>query len=208
MTMIQADITSSPELILASSSPYRREILAKLGLPFQAISPDIDESPLENETPEALVSRLALEKAQAIAGNHHNALIIGSDQVAVLDNNIITKPHEHQKAIQQLRQASGREVTFLTSLCLYNSQTHKHQLTVSPYSVSFLSLNDEQIEHYLQKEKPYNCAGSFKSEGLGITLFSSMSGDDPNSLIGLPLITLTKMLRNEGIEPLFAGPLS
>ena len=204
MTITQTDTNPSPKLILASRSPYRRAVFAKLGLFFQAIAPDIDESPLENETPKALVIRLALEKAQAIAGNHPNALIIGSDQVAVLDNNIITKPHEHQKATQQLRQASGRKVTFLTSLCLYNSQTHKHQSAVSPYFVNFLSLSDEQIEHYLQKEKPYNCAGSFKSEGLGITLFSSMSGDDPNSLIGLPLIDLTKMLRNEGVEPLFA----
>ncbi len=192
-------------LILASSSPYRRELLNKLGLDFESISPDIDESPLPDETPSELVGRLALEKAQAIAATQHQALIIGSDQVAVIDDIIITKPHNHEKAKDQLRHASGREVTFLTSLCLYNSQNHQHQLTIAPYTVNFLPLSEEQIENYLLKEKPYNCAGSFKSEGLGITLFASMHGDDPNSLVGLPLIALTKMLRNEGVDPLSAS---
>jgi MAF protein len=191
-------------LILASSSPYRRELLHKLGLPFTVVAPEIEESSLPNESASELVSRLALEKAQAIAVTHHNALIIGSDQVAVLDGQIITKPHHHDKAVQQLQKASGREVTFLTSLCLYNSNKHDYQLAIVPYSVHFLPLSDEQIEHYLRKEKPYNCAGSFKAESLGITLFSSLKGDDPNSLIGLPLISLTAMLRNEGIEPLQA----
>ena len=200
MSQNQRQIT--PTLILGSSSPYRRELLSKLGLTFEAIAPDIDETPFDNESPSELVGRLALEKAQAIAGKHHNALIIGSDQVAVIDDCIITKPHEHDKAVSQLRQASGRKVTFLTSLCLYNSQTHQHQATIATYYVNFLELSDTQIENYLTKEKPYNCAGSFKSEGLGITLFSSLEGNDPNSLIGLPLIELTKMLRNEGLDPL------
>jgi septum formation protein len=189
-------------LILASSSPYRRETLAKLHLDFTSHSPDIDESMRENESPTLLVERLALEKAQAVSTECNNALIIGSDQIAILDNLVMTKPHTHENAIKQLRASSGKKVTFLTSLCLLNSQTGKHQLTVAPYSVEFLELSDAQIEYYLQKEQPYNCAGSFKSEGFGITLFKRFEGDDPNSLIGLPLIALVNMLRNEGVEPL------
>jgi septum formation protein len=192
-------------LILASSSPYRQELLNKLGLAFESISPDIDETALDNETPTALVSRLALEKAQAVAANHHKSLIIGSDQVAVIGDSIITKPHDHERARLQLRQSSGTSVTFLTSLCLYNSLSHEHQLIVEPFTVDFLTLSDEQIENYLLKEKPYNCAGSFKAEGLGITLFSRLHGDDPNSLIGLPLIQLIAMLRQQGVEPLSAS---
>lgn len=192
-------------IVLASSSPYRREILGKLDLAFNSDSPEIDESPLENETPEALVARLAVAKATAIAERHSEGLIISSDQVAVLDGEIFTKPHNHTNAIQQLKKASGREVVFLTSLCLLNAKKHKYQLKVCPFTVAFLELSDSQIEAYLQKEQPYNCAGSFKSEGLGITLFSKLIGDDPNTLIGLPLIELTKMLRNEGIEPLTTG---
>jgi septum formation protein len=189
-------------IILASSSPYRKELLKKLCLNFSCYSPDIDESPLPKETPSELVKRLALEKAEAIAKHHRSALIIGSDQVAVLGEEIMTKPHTHQNAIKQLRASSGQQVTFLTSLCLLNSQTQQHQITVESYTVEFLNLTDEQIEQYLQKEKPYHCAGSFKSEGLGITLFTRFHGNDPNSLIGLPLIALTAMLRNEGLEPL------
>lgn len=189
-------------LILASSSPYRREILAKLGLHFDCFSPDIDESAHKSETPTQLVERLSLEKAQAIAKTHPNHLIIGSDQVAVLDDSVMTKPHNHENAIKQLQASRGKKVIFLTSLCLLNSQTNKHQITLAPYSVEFLELTDQQIEHYLQKEQPYQCAGSFKSEGLGITLFKRFEGNDPNSLIGLPLIELVKMLRKEGVEPL------
>lgn len=189
-------------LILASSSPYRREIMEKLTLDFSCISPDIDETAQTNETAHDLVARLALEKAQAIAKDHPNALIIGSDQVALLNETILTKPHTHERAIQQLTMASGKQVTFLTSLCLYNSANDSYQLKVVPYLVSFLNLSDKQIDSYLKKEQPYNCAGSFKSEGLGITLFANMEGDDPNTLIGLPLIELTSMLRNEGLEPL------
>ncbi len=191
-----------PMIILASSSPYRRELMSKLGLDFTSISPEVDESIKDNETPSDLVARLALEKAMAVAEQYPRSLIIGSDQVAVLEGNILTKPLSHEKAIEQLSLSSGKAVYFLTSLCLLNSASQKHQLQIIPYSVTFLTLTQEQIENYLQKEKPYNCAGSFKSEGLGITLFESMQGDDPNSLIGLPLIALTKMLRNEGIEPL------
>lgn len=189
-------------LILASSSPYRRELLQRLGLPFTHQAPDIDEAHLANELPEDLVQRLALEKAQAVAKTDGDALIIGSDQVAVLDGEIIGKPHSYENAIGQLQKASNRTVTFLTSLCLLNSATQKYQISVEPFIVEFLPLSDKQIDAYLNKEQPYQCAGSFKSEGLGITLFKRFIGDDPNSLIGLPLIKLVEMLRNEGVEPL------
>lgn len=195
-------MASDPSIILASSSPFRREVLNKLGLPFECESPNIDESAVADETPESLVARLALEKAQAVANRHPDALIISSDQVAVLDGKIITKPGNHSSAVEQLSLASGREVVFLTSLCLLNTASGQHQLMVCPFTVHFLELSPSQIESYLMIEKPYNCAGSFKSEGLGITLFSKLEGDDPNTLIGLPLIELTKMLRHEGIEPL------
>jgi septum formation protein len=189
-------------IILASSSPYRRELLNKLSLPFTCHSPDINEAALQGEPPEDLVKRLALEKAKAVAINHPNALIIASDQVAVLDGHVMTKPHTHENAIKQLTRSSGHTVRFLTSLCLLNSKTNEHQLTTAPYSVEFLPLTAPQIEAYLIKEQPYQCAGSFKSEGLGITLFKCFEGKDPNSLIGLPLIELTRMMRNEGVEPL------
>ena len=191
---------SHPTLVLASSSPYRAELLSRLNISFEQASPDVDESPLENETAEELVLRLALLKAKALETKYPNALIIGSDQVALLDNKILGKPGNHQNAVQQLKNASGRTVTFLTSLCLYNSQSKQHQLDVAPYQVSFRDLTDQQIENYLKTEQPYNCAGSFKSEGLGITLFASQKGEDPNALIGLPLIRLVTMLNNEGIE--------
>lgn len=195
-------------LILASSSPFRREILQKLTLPFTCHSPDIDETRNADEDPYQLVERLALEKAQAVAqlvsNNYPNALIIGSDQVAVLGDVIMTKPKTHENAIKQLKASSGQVVTFLTSLCLFNSETGHHHLGIFPYNVEFLTLSDQQIESYLRKEQPYRSAGSFKSEGLGITLFKRLEGDDPNSLVGLPLIGLIEMLRKEGIEPLFS----
>jgi septum formation protein len=189
-------------LILASSSPYRRELLQKLTLSFECHSPNIDESAIGGESPEQLVERLALEKALAVAVEHPKALIIASDQVAVLEDEIMTKPHTHDNAIKQLNRSSGKTVNFLTSLCLLNSQTGKHQIIIAPYSVEFLTLSPQQIDNYLHKEQPYQCAGSFKSEGLGITLFKRFNGEDPNSLIGLPLIALTEMLRKEGVEPL------
>lgn len=189
-------------LVLASSSPFRCELLKKLQLDFVPESPDIDESEIPGETPEALVARLAVSKAKKVAENHPRALIIGSDQVAVLNEHIMTKPHTHDNAVKQLQQSSGQTVRFLTSLCLLNSETGNQQVTVVPFFVDFLDLDKQQIEQYLLKEQPYNCAGSFKSEGLGITLFKRMQGDDPNSLVGLPLISLTHMLRNEGIDPL------
>lgn len=187
-------------LVLGSSSPYRAELLRRLHVTFEQDSPSIDETPLTNESPHELVSRLALEKAQALQPKYPNALIIGSDQAAVLDQQILGKPGTHANAVRQLQNASGRKVTFLTSLCLLNTASQAYQLDVIDYSVTFRELTDAQIEHYLALEKPYNCAGSFKSEGLGVALFASQQGEDPSALIGLPLIRLVTMLRNEGID--------
>lgn len=184
-------------LVLASSSPFRRQILDKLNLNYECSSPNIDESPLDNESASELVERLAITKAQTIAKEHINALVIGSDQVAVIDNKIIGKPHNHANATNQLRSASGNTITFYTGLALINSKTGTIQSEVIPFSVHFRTLNDVMIENYLQTEQPYNCAGSFKSEGLGIALFEKLEGDDPNTLIGLPLIRLIRMLENE-----------
>lgn len=187
------------EIILASSSPYRRELLAKLGLEFTWQSPGIDESARPGETPEQLVARLAEEKARAIARDHGDALIIASDQVAVLAGQILGKPGNHANAIKQLSAASGHAVRFLTSLALLNSGSGRIQVEVVPFTVHFRPLTASEIENYLHKEQPYNCAGSFKSEGLGIALFDRLEGDDPNTLIGLPLIRLFRMLRHEGV---------
>ena len=189
-------------LVLGSTSPFRRELLGKLGIAFEVASPDIDERPQENETPEALVRRLSREKALAVARTFPRHLIIASDQVAVIDGHILGKPGSHENATRQLQSASGKTVEFLTGLCLYNSKSEHLQLDVVPFRVVFRKLDDADIEHYLQREKPYNCAGSFKSEGLGIALFQRLEGDDPNSLIGLPLIRLIDMLKAEGLQVL------
>jgi MAF protein len=185
-------------IILASTSPFRRELLGRLNLAFETATPDVDESRRENETAEALVRRLSESKARAI-GASHPGLIIGSDQVATIDDEILGKPGTHAQAVQQLRRLSGRPVLFLTGLCLLNSVTDEVQTDVIPFRVRFRELQDEQIERYLQHDQPYNCAGSFKSEGLGITLFERMQGDDPTALIGLPLIRLTGMLAKAGV---------
>lgn len=189
-----------PRLALASSSPYRRMLLERLGIPFEYAAPDVDETPSSGETPEQLTLRLALEKARALAGRFTDHLIIGSDQVLLLDGQAVSKPGSHAAARDQLRRCSGRTVQLTTSLCLLNSRTGKHQLTSEPFQVSFRELDDESIERYLQREQPYDCAGSFKAEGMGISLFSALRGDDPNSLIGLPLIKLCEMLRQEGLQ--------
>ena len=194
--------SSKPQIVLGSTSPFRRELLLRLGLDFSTASPNIDESPEPDERPETLVRRLAQLKASAVAGSYSNALIIGSDQVATIDGKILGKSGSHQRAIEQLTLASGKRVTFFTGLCLLNSTTGNLQVCCEPFHVHFRELDSEDIENYLLHEKPYNCAGSFKSEGLGITLFRKMEGDDPNSLIGLPLIRLVDMLYNEGIDPL------
>jgi septum formation protein len=190
----------SLKLILASSSPYRRELLERLKIPFEVMAPEVDETPRPGETPEKLVERLAVEKAQKIAGQIPGALVIGSDQVAVYNGSIVGKPHNHDKAVEQLRSASGRTVTLYTGLALVNADTRRVQREVIPYRVTFRALTDTQIESYLRLEQPYSCAGSVKSEGLGIALLEKFEGDDPNTLIGLPLIRLVRMLENEGIK--------
>jgi len=188
------------KLILASSSPYRRELLERLKIPFEVIAPEVDETPRPGEMPEKLVERLAIEKAQKIAGQKPGTLVIGSDQVAVYNGKIVGKPHSHDRAVQQLREASGRTVVLHTGLALVNADTQRVQCEVIPYRVTFRALTDAQIESYLHKEQPYSCAGSVKSEGLGIALLEKFEGDDPNTLIGLPLIRLVRMLENEGIK--------
>lgn len=187
-------------IILASSSPYRKSLLERLGLVFSCISPDIDETPLNNERPETTAFRLAQLKARKIGESHPDALIIGCDQVATLDGIQLGKPGNHETAIKQLQLQRGRSVVFHSALCLYNAKTHSIQADVIPYEVVFRNLTDDQIERYLQREQPYDCAGSAKSEGLGIAVIESMRGDDPNALIGLPLIALITMLQNEGVN--------
>jgi len=190
-------------LILASSSPYRRSLLERLMLPFEIIAPDIDEAAKAGEDAVTLVERLAVEKAQAVAKGNTDALIIGSDQVAVHGDEIVGKPRDHTHAVEQLRAASGQEITLHTGLALINGNSGRIQSTVVPYTVKFKKLNDRQIQRYLEKERPYGCSGSLRADGLGIVLLERFAGDDPNALIGLPLIALTEMLQNEGVD-LFA----
>lgn len=189
-----------PRLVLASTSPFRKTILEKLGIPFDVDAPNVDESQLENETPAQLVERLACAKAAKVAEKYPDALVIGSDQVAVIEGQILGKPGDHARAIKQLQQASGKTVTFLTGLCLHNAATGQQQVEVVPFKVVFRELSMTQIENYLQAEQPYNCAGSFKSEALGIALFERLEGEDPNTLIGLPLIRLVRMLEKAGLN--------
>jgi septum formation protein len=188
----------SRRLILASTSPFRKELLARLGVTFETASPDVDESRHENEPATALVRRLSEAKARAI-GTSQPGLVIGSDQVATLGEAILGKPGSHERAIEQLRLLSGNAVTFQTGLCLLDSEHDSLQLDVVPFTVHFRVLDEAQIDRYLRHEQPYNCAGSFKSEGLGIMLFDRMEGDDPTALIGLPLICLTTMLGKAGV---------
>jgi septum formation protein len=191
---------SNLKLILASSSIYRRELLTRLQVPFSCISPEVDETPLANELPQHTALRLAQAKAKKVGALHADALIIGCDQVATLDNQQLGKPLTHENATRQLRLMRGREVIFHSALCLYNAETQHMQAEVVPYLVKFRNLTDVQIESYLSKEQPYHCAGSAKSEGLGIAIIEKMTGDDPNALIGLPLIALINMLNNEGFS--------
>ncbi|KFI22619.1 Maf family protein [Nitrosococcus oceani] len=187
-----------PTLVLASSSPYRAELLARLGLPFEICAPDIDEIPLPQEQPEGLVARLAETKARVVGAKSPNALVIGSDQVAVLGQQILGKPKTHERALQQLRAASGQTVFFYTGLCLVNTLMGEAKTVVEPFQVQFRQLTEQQIDNYLQREQPYQCAGSFRSEGLGIALIQHLQGDDPNALVGLPLIRLTELLEQAG----------
>jgi len=189
-------------LILASSSIYRKKLLDTLGFDYQCISPDIDETVLPEETTTQLVARLALAKAQKVAQQQTNSLIIGSDQAATVDGIILNKPLTTAKAQQQLQLCSGKKVTFLTGLCLFDSSDNSHQLATIAYHVYFRELSSAEIAQYIALEQPLNCAGSFKVEGLGISLFEKLEGDDFNSLIGLPVIELLNMLRAKGISPL------
>jgi MAF protein len=189
-------------LLLASTSIYRQQLLEKLHLPFICAAPQTDETPLPGESAEALVLRLAAAKAQALAMAYPDYLIIGSDQVCVIAGEITGKPHSEENARQQLRKASGQQVTFYTGLALYNSRSQRLQVICEPFHVHFRTLSEVEIETYVRLEQPLYCAGSFKSEGLGIALFEKLEGRDPNALIGLPLIALLEMLRAEGINPL------
>ena len=192
-------------LVLASTSPFRQALLNKLGLPFITAAPQVDETPLAHETAPQLVSRLAAAKAQALGNHYPDHLIIGSDQVCVLMNQITGKPHTEQNACAQLRQASGQSVIFYTGLALYSSSNHQIKTICETFTVHFRHLTDEEIRAYVAREQPLNCAGSFKSEGLGITLFDRLEGRDPNTLIGLPLIALCEMLRQAGMDPLLSA---
>ncbi len=186
-------------LILASSSPFRRELLSRLMIPFDVVAPEVDETPRPDETPQALVERLAIAKAQVVASQHPDALVIGSDQVAVHADKIVGKPHTHERAVEQLRTASGKTVMLYTGLALINSASGRVQSEVVPFRVLFRPLTEAQIENYLRQEQPYHCAGSVKSEGLGVALLERFEGEDPATLIGLPLIRLIRMLENEGL---------
>ncbi|MFS2123113.1 Maf family protein [Pseudomonas sp. Pseusp97] len=187
-------------LILASSSPYRRELLQRLRLPFECASPDIDESPLPGEGAEQLVRRLAENKARALAQRYPAHLIIGSDQAAVNGSRILGKPHDIGRATEQLMDASGKSVSFLTGICLLNSQSGEAQIDCVPFTVHFRNLDEARIRRYLEAEQPFDCAGSFKAEGLGVSLFRSTEGEDATSLVGLPLIRLVDMLLAEQVQ--------
>lgn len=187
-------------LVLASTSIYRSELLARLRLPFQTAAPDVDEAPLADESAKQTSLRLSRAKAQAVAAHFPDALIIGSDQVAMLGNQQLGKPLTHDNAVRQLRAMRGQKVIFYTALTLFNARTGDIQTEVAVNHVHYREMTDTQIESYLHKEQPYHCAGSAKSEGLGIALISSMEGDDPNALVGLPLILLVNMLLRQDVK--------
>ncbi len=188
------------KLVLGSTSPFRKALLERLHINFECDSPDIDETPLPDEPVEDMVVRLAIAKAQVISAHHPDSLIIGSDQSAVLNGEKLSKPGNFENAFKQLTRASGQKITFQTGLCLLNTHTGNIQSSCVPYTVVFKELTAVMIENYLRKEEPYNCAGSFKSEALGIALFERFEGADPNALIGLPLIELVNFLENEGFS--------
>ncbi len=190
---------ASRQLVLGSTSPYRRELLARLRLPFDVASPEVDETPQPNETPHDLACRLALAKARAVAARFPAAVVIGSDQVADLDGQPLGKPGTHERAVAQLRQMRGRVVVFQTAVAVVCTETGFAQTDLAPVRVRFRDLSDAEIEAYLRAETPYDCAGSAKSEGLGITLLESIENDDPTALVGLPLIRTSRLLRAAGL---------
>jgi len=187
-------------VVLGSTSRYRRELLSRLNLPFEVAAPEVDETPQPGEAPRELALRLALAKARAVAARHPEAVVIGSDQVADLAGQALGKPGEHARAVQQLRQMRGQTVVFQTALAVVCLATGFEQVDLAPVRVRFRDLSDEEIEHYLQTEKPYDCAGSAKSEGLGIALLDAIENDDPTALVGLPLIRTARMLRAAGVK--------
>lgn len=191
-----------PRLVLASSSPWRRQLLERLGLPFTWAAPDIDETPRSGETPEALVHRLSLSKASRLADDFPSHLIIGSDQVAVFAGEMLGKPGDEATARANLARFSNQRVRFVTGLALLDSAHGRHHVCHETYDVVFRALGEREIAHYVEREQPLDSAGSFRLEGLGITLFERLEGDDPNTLIGLPLIRLCALLREAGMDPL------
>lgn len=197
-------LSQNAPLVLASSSRSRRELLDRLQLPYQCHSPDIDETPLTNESPKALVHRLALGKANAVAHHFPHHCIIGSDQIALFEGDILGKPHTPERACANLTRFSGNRVTFLTGLALLDTREQRHYTHIESFDVVFRTLTSREIERYVALEQPLDSAGSFRMEGLGIALFEALEGRDPNALIGLPLIALCSMLRQAGINPLDA----
>lgn len=193
-------------LVLASGSRWRRQLLDRLDIPYAWVSPDIDETPRPGETPEALVHRLALTKAERVAVDYPEHLVVGSDQVAVFDGDILGKPGDAATARANLARFSGRRVRFLTGLALIDTSRAWHRVCHERYDVVFRQLSDDEIARYIEREQPLDSAGSFRMEGLGITLFERLEGDDPNTLIGLPLIRLCALLREAGLDPLLSRP--
>jgi septum formation protein len=193
---------TAPPLILASTSRYRRDLLMRLRIPFEAHAPQVDESPLPNEAPAVLARRLALAKAREVARRHPRAIVIGSDQVADLEGRPIGKPGTHERAVAQLRAMSGRSVVFQTAVAVVRTDIAFEGVAVVPVTVRFRALADAEIEHYLRAEQPYDCAGSAKVESLGIALLESLQSDDPTALVGLPLICTCALLREAGLDPL------
>ena len=191
-----------PTLILASTSRYRRELLARLHLPFEVEAPGVDETARPRETPAALAERLSREKAAAVAARHPAAVVIGSDQVCDLEGEALGKPGTHERAVQQLRRLSGRRAVFHTSVCVQRRDTGYERHEAAPVVVRFRPLREDEIEHYLRTEQPYDCAGSAKCETLGIALLEAIESDDPTALVGLPLIRTTRLLREAGLDVL------
>lgn len=192
--------SSGRQVVLGSTSRYRRELLTRLRIPFSVTAPDVDETPATNESPRALAMRLALAKAQAVAALHPEAVVIGSDQVADLAGQPLGKPGEHERAVQQLRKMRGKTVIFQTALAVVCLASGFEEVDLAEVRVVFRDLTDAEIESYLQAEKPYDCAGSAKSEGLGIALLESIDNDDPTALVGLPLIRTARLLRQAGVK--------